>query len=259
MNYLSEFKHTVRLPRYASQQIIRSGELPLISFWLSLKTMYAGGSIKNYSKRIQEIAEYTGVCSKSAKKFIEKLKIEGLAFVADTELRLCSKDSLVNRYSLKFYDRIQYNEYKATKAKDIKYIIRAQAIKDNQLQQKSAIDNELKRELKPLAKTEARRKVKIQRIENSKSFNQIHSGIKQSQKSIANIYGNKSKASGNYWVKKLKSKDLVSTQKQKPYLLFKNVERGFFFQYRNSLPEIPMSLYNGNIYQHLPNQIRVII
>lgn len=119
--------------------------------------MYAAGAINNYKKRYSELAEYTGLCQRSVKDYVRKLIDGNLAVVTkDGALRFKNKYVLVEKYEIPVYGKyVKCNGYKSTKVKDLKNAIRAQAILDNQIEQKSVLDFKQNERLKKVAKAEA--------------------------------------------------------------------------------------------------------
>ncbi|HKR06410.1 MAG TPA: hypothetical protein VJY62_17375 [Bacteroidia bacterium] len=258
LNRLEEFKHIVKIPCTSARHIIQQNELSLIAFWLSLKSMYASGAILHYPKRYKELAEYTGMCSKSVRNYIKKIQEARLAWAEGDMLMLSGKNVLVSRYGIiSQTPYMRYHSFLKTTVKDIKLFIRAQAIKDNQYRQKAYHQSRLKKSLSKATKSEWVRSKRIQRVLNQTSFNKVHSKVKQSQQTIANVFGCKSKSSGNYWSKKLQRAKLIIVQKQEPTLLHKNVSQEFFKNFKNNVLKFQGYYSKGTIYRCNPSNIYV--
>lgn len=258
MERLKEFKQDVKVPSQVSGAIIQNNELAMIAFWLSVKTMYAGGVIFNYKKRMQELAKLTGVTIKTTRKYIKKILDENLACEDAGALILKSKNILLTRYSInQRTNYIKYNSYLKKSVAEIKLCIRAQTIKDNQYKQRAYHAARLNDKLKTVAKNNAVRTKKIQRAVDIQSFNQISDKVKQSQGTIARMYGCRSKATGHYWSGKLEKAGLISVRKHTPKLIMKGLGPSAFRQFKDSVPEFNGYCKKGKVYQYQPNEIRV--
>jgi hypothetical protein len=234
MEYLQEFKHRVKLPRLSARLIILANDTSLISFWLSLKSMYAGGSIHNFQKRWSEIANYT--------KYTQRLVHEKLASIEKEVLTLASKEAVIKRYNIKINSKyIKYNEYKQTQVKNLKLVIRAQAIDDKMHQIRKASQLQILRSQK----------------EVKKNGKKVATAIKLGQQGIARVYGNKFRSNGNYWTNKLKGAGLLLSERVDPVLKLANVNFVMFRKIRNANPELPLYLKRDKVYQRQPNRIQI--
>jgi hypothetical protein len=259
MNRLKEFKNDIKLPSMVAIPVINNKEITMISVWLSLKSMYAAGVILNYQNRLKEIADHSKICVKTLKKYLKEIISENLAFEDGKSLVLRTKNILLNRYAIKLKSKFnQYNSFNVKSAGEIRLCIRAQAIKDNQYKQSAFLNARMNQRLQTVVKSEAVKYRKIQRAVHKQSFNTIHAGIKQSQQTVATIYGCKSKSSGHYWTRKLEMKKLLNVKRQEPTIIMKGVTLESFRHYRFNFPEFKGYFFKGTIYKYLPNELRVI-
>lgn len=187
-----------------------------IVIYYQLKSLYVGGTIHNYRKRYQELADTFGISSSNLRSKISLLKEFGLAKSIGTTLFLRSKSQLIEQYGT------SKKCYKIECTQDFEAVLLALACAENIEQQKyrtakKIVDHKLKeskdkpkgyiRQVKRYVRDNFDSIVSIEKKRFQTSY--INPFFTLSRKGIARVINRKSKSTGQRWAKKFISLGLL--------------------------------------------------
>ena len=130
----------VVVPYNIVDKVCQRCKVNVIATFLSLKTMYKGGSIHHFYKRLKEVSSYTGQSKKTLKSHVNKLIKDGLIRKEGEHLILAEKKTLSEYFGVE----VKSHSYKhvlntSHKVKNIKSQIRKLVIAENQAKQRHAL------------------------------------------------------------------------------------------------------------------------
>jgi len=230
--------------------------------YYQLKSLYVGGTIHNYRKRYQELADTFGISSSNIRNKISFLKQIGLAESKGATLFLRSKRLLIEKYET------SKKCYKIDCTINFEAQLKALALHENIEQQKyriarKIVDHKLK-ESKDKPKKYIKSVIRyvrenfdniVQKEKERFQESYINPFATLSRAGIANTLNRKSKATGHRWAKKFV--DLGLMLELANLVLFR--ENSTFEECRllNKYSKSHYTFKNGNTYLVLANNLRL--